>query len=90
MADDRMAIVCKNCNLGIAIAKFWHPSSAEFDLHGGWIMLGLSEERGKAFLALHAHCEDEDGYIRPCHYYLGYETDGKGWVYDTRLDNHKG
>jgi|GEM_PF-1878747 len=73
MADDRMAIVCKECQSGIAIAKFWH--------RGGWTSPLLNEGRLNAFFAKHADCVGEEGYGGR-HYYLGYEMDGSDWVYD--------
>lgn len=80
MADNRMAIICKRCKLGIAIAKIY--------LGQDWGRYPLNASRTNAFFEKHAGC-GEQGYGTH-QYRLGYE-DEDDWVYDTvGLDKHKG
>lgn len=76
MADNRMAIVCERCELGIAIAKFYAVE--------GWGHYPLNEGRVNEFFAKHADCG-----LFGHQYCLRYE-DEDTWEYDrVGLDNHK-
>lgn len=76
MANNRMAIVCRQCKLGISIAKYYPRMGEE----SGWGQYPLNGDRVNAFFAKHAHCYDGSMYGGH-QYYLGYEDRGK-WKYD--------
>jgi len=79
MADDRMAIVCKKCRLGIAIAKRYYG--------GRWRQYPLNKERVNKFFEKHRGCGEQGYGARQ--YLLGYEDNGN-WEYDmVGLDNRK-
>jgi len=80
MADDRMAIVCKKCNLGIAIAKRY--------LGSNWYVSGSrGRDHLNAFFDKHEDCFN--GHDYGDQYRLGYEREDD-WEYDNiALDNHK-
>jgi hypothetical protein len=80
MANDRMAIVCGKCNEGISIAKYYPIGSFIAGPESGWGHYPLNERRMGQFFVKHSHRFDCGG-VSGKQFFLGYESDGKGWRY---------
>jgi len=82
MANNRMAIVCKDCNEGIAIAKFWPQGGIISGNETGWGQYPLSVESMDKFFIKHAHDHDQTS-IGEGQYDLRYEDDNT-WNYGEK------
>lgn len=78
-----MAIVCKDCHVGIAIAKYYpqDPSIPLFDDGSGWGQYPLNKDRVGTFFAKHQHDYDTSMWGGN-QYELRYEIDDDSWHYD--------
>lgn len=81
MANNRMAIVCKDCNLGIAIAKFYPHGGFIAGDGSGWGQYPLNKEGVNDFFVKHAHAHDQSMWGGN-QYDLRYEIDDDTWKYD--------
>lgn len=97
MANNRMAIVCKDCKIGFAIAKYY-PMVKKEDYEPGMLTVGGVESEDNSGWYQSANAESMQNllnsfFIRHKHdhdttlegeqqYYLGYEDDGKDWKYE--------
>jgi hypothetical protein len=78
-----MAIVCKKCKKGIAIAKFYPQCGFIAGEESGWGQYPLNENFVDDFFIRHAHDFDKSNFGGN-QYYLGYETDGD-WEYEKLI-----
>lgn len=87
MANNRMAIVCKDCNLGMSIAKYYPQRKEVALLHdgSGWGQYPLNVERMARFFTKHQHDYDESMWGGN-QYDLRYEIDDNTWEYDNLDD----
>lgn len=80
MANNRMALVCKECNTGIAIAKFYPVDQK----NPGWGQYPLNKDSVDYFFELHMH-----GYDMSLgggnQYDLRYEVNDNTWEYDRLM-----
>ena len=76
-----MAIVCKECNVGISIAKYY-PSPVIGT--AGWGQFPLNRDRVNYFFELHSHGLDV-GMWGGNQYELRYEIDDNTWKYDPLI-----
>jgi hypothetical protein len=87
MANNRMAIVCKHCNLGISIAKYYplggFIGGEDTKENAGWYTNGDNSRVIDDFFIRHNHGGDNTNWGES-QYFLGYENDGKKWQYDTK------
>lgn len=72
-----MALVCKRCNLGIAIAKFY-PGDEK---NAGWYRQSTSNDQVNYFFELHNHKLDASSWGGN-QYDLRYEIGDDTWQYD--------
>lgn len=87
MANDRMALVCKECMVGVGLAKY-HPG----DPHGFLWRIPAFPERAdqiEEFLRRHAHDKDH-GQVSAKQFFLGYESDDLPWEYEHRKASSNG
>lgn len=77
-----MAIVCKDCKLGISIAKFYPQGGFIAGEESGWGQYPLNEERMIKFFEKHAHEHDVSSFGGN-QYELRYEIDDNSWQYDN-------
>lgn len=83
MANNRMALVCKRCQVGLGFAKYYP--------HTDWYWSGNAEKLEK-FIEDHSKCFERSsamelmGEGEP--FYLGYEWDDRGWNHgvDVKLE----
>lgn len=82
-----MALVCKKCNLGIAIAKYYPQKKgvALFDDGAGWGQYPLNKIGVNIFFAKHQHDFDESMWGGN-QYDLRYEIDDNTWQYDNSIN----
>ena len=77
-----MALVCKQCRLGVAIAKFYPQGGFIAGDKAGWGQYPLNAEKVDEFFIKHAHEYDQSAFGGN-QYELCYEiTDGNDWKYD--------
>lgn len=69
-----MAIVCKECKVGVAIAKFYPHDT------NGWWSIPERNEKIDNFFEKHGHDYDASTWGGE-QYYLGYEMDDNDWTY---------
>lgn len=81
MANNRMAIVCKDCNKGISIAKFYPQGGFLEGEESGWGQYPLNENRVNDFFITHAHEHDKSMWGEN-QYELRYEIDDNTWEYE--------
>lgn len=85
MANNRMAIVCKDCNVGISIAKYYPLGSTiggpDADDNAGWYFVG-NEDRINNFYIRHKHDYDKSLWGGE-QYFLGFEMDDNDWKYEN-------
>lgn len=86
MANNRMALVCKDCNKGISIAKYYPQVKGVALLYdgSGWGQYPLNTDRVNAFFVKHQHDHDESMWGGN-QYDLRYEIDDDTWTYDHLL-----
>lgn len=97
MANNRMALVCKDCKVGIAIAKYYPMVRAgeyeplamislggvDSDDNAGWYQQGnKTQDLINEFFIKHKHDYDFSN-IGGSQYFLGYENDKKNWKYEN-------
>ena len=84
MANNRMALVCKDCNVGVAIAKFY-PSGGFFAGDGaGWYAPNNRADHINEFFERHQHEHDKTSFGGN-QYRLGYEIDDDSWSYSKKI-----
>jgi hypothetical protein len=81
MANNRMAIVCKKCNLGTSIAKFYPQGGYIAGNSSGWGQFTRGNDRVEYFFVVHAH-EFDQSMWGGNQYELRYEIDDNTWQYD--------
>ena len=79
-----MALVCKKCKIGLAIAKYYPMGGfiggpVDKD-NSGWYRQSEDSDRINEFFVKHKHDYDES-MSGGSQYYLGYEDDGLDWKY---------
>jgi len=77
-----MALVCKECNLGIAIAKFYPQGGSIAGTDSGWGQYPLNSDYVNIFFIKHAHSYDASMWGGN-QYELHYEIDENTWKYDN-------
>lgn len=96
MANNRLALVCKDCKVGMGIAKYY-PMVREGSPHStiggvdskdnaGWYQGGngaVMQDAINAFFVRHKHDYDFSN-TGGSQYYLGYENDGKDWMFEYK------
>lgn len=79
-----MAIVCKDCKVGIPIAKYYplggFMGGSDSKDNSGWYQQGDSREGLNRFFIKHKHNYDTS-IMGGEQYFLGYESDDKDWKY---------
>lgn len=88
MANNRMAIVCKDCNKGVSIAKYYPQKKGDplFDDGSGWGQYPLNKDKVNEFFARHQHDYDTSMWGGN-QYELRYEIDDNTWTYEMFPDN---
>lgn len=87
MANNRMALVCKDCKVGIAIAKYYPMGEGSIggvdsEDNAGWYQQGTGmQDFINKFFIKHKH-EHDFSMSGASQYYLGYEDDEKDWKYE--------
>jgi len=84
MANNRMAIVCKDCNVGVAIAKFYPQGGFIAGDESGWGQYPLNIDAVDKFFINHAHEHDKTSFGEN-QYELRYEIGDERWEYDSLL-----
>lgn len=80
MANNRMAIVCKDCNVGVSIAKFYPQGGFIAGEGSGWGQYPLNVEIVDRFFVDHAHEYDKSSWGGH-QYELRYETGDNSWTH---------
>lgn len=86
MANNRMALVCKQCKVGVALAKYYSLGGfiggEDSKDNAGWYRQSQDCDQINEFFVKHKHDFDKS-IAGGSQYYLGYEDDGKDWKYET-------
>jgi hypothetical protein len=82
MANNRMALVCKHCKVGIAIAKFYPVLEGGA---AGWSAYTGGDNYLNDFFDRHKHEYDYEMYGGQQHY-LAYEDDEVDWQYEKLIN----
>ncbi len=85
-----MAIVCKDCNKGISIAKYYPQRKGVplLDDGAGWGQYPLNSGRVNEFFCLHQHDHDNSMWGGN-QYDLRYEIDDDTWEHETNFKESK-
>ena len=88
MANNRMAIVCRTCMKGVALAKFYPLDSyiggPNTEDNAGWFTTSSNQEEAlNDFFVRHKHNHDTS-FFGGNQYFLAYENDKLEWSYEDR------
>jgi hypothetical protein len=86
MANNRIAIVCKDCMKGMALAKYYpldgYIAGPDTEDNAGWYTQSTNqEEHLNDFFVRHKHNHDNSNF-GGSQYFLGYENDELEWKYE--------
>lgn len=81
MANNRMSIVCKRCQVGMGIAKYYPHDNWYFSTHLERLEKFIKEHASRCFFR--ESVDDWMGGGAP--FYLGYEWDHRGWNHGVEV-----